>query len=121
MTTTTATRTHASSTRPYPVGEEIANSVTHGVGLALSVAGLTVLVVFASLRGNPWAIVGSSIFGASLILTYLASTLYHAIPSPRALASMRRAMASVVAAGVPGGRLSTICRTSSRTRSSMVG
>ena len=62
----------------YPsLGEEIANSVTHGIGAALSVAALVLLVVFAALRGDAWRIVGFSIFGTSLFVLYLTSTLYH--------------------------------------------
>jgi hemolysin III len=74
---------HMSTVAPrYTRGEEIANSVIHGVGVALSVAGLAVLVAFASLRGNAWHIVACSIFGTTLILMYAASTLYHAIQHP---------------------------------------
>lgn len=73
----------------YTVGEEIANSVIHGVGVALAVGGLGVLTAFASLHGNAWHIVGCSIFGAALILLYTASTLYHGIPHPRAKAVLR--------------------------------
>jgi hemolysin III len=64
----------------YSLGEEIANSVTHGIGALLAVSGLAVLVSFASLRGDTWHIVTSSIFGATLVLSYLTSTLYHSIP-----------------------------------------
>ena len=70
------------STRPLI--EEIANSVTGGIGLLLSVAGLAVLVVFASLYGTAWHIVSCSIYGASLVLLYGATTLYHSIPHPKA-------------------------------------
>ncbi len=64
----------------YTLGEEIAHSVTHGIGILLSIAGLAVLVAFAALRGDAWHIVGCSIFGATLVLAYTASTVYHAIP-----------------------------------------
>lgn len=58
---------------------EIINSITHGVGVLLSVAALVLLVVFASLRdADAWKIVSFSIYGASLILLYMASTLFHA-------------------------------------------
>jgi hemolysin III len=74
-----------SSTRPtQTLGEEIANSVTHGVAAACSVAALVILVVFASMRGNAWHIVSCAIFGVTLILLYLASTLYHALPPGKA-------------------------------------
>ncbi|MCK4741801.1 MAG: hemolysin III family protein [Anaerolineales bacterium] len=67
----------------YSIGEEIANSVTHGVGVVLSIGGLAVLTAFASLLGNVWHIVSSSIFGVTLILLYASSTLYHSIQLPR--------------------------------------
>lgn len=68
----------------YSVGEEITHTITHGLGLLLSIAGLAVLVVFASVRGDAWHIVGCSIYGATLVLLYTASTLYHGIPWSRA-------------------------------------
>ena len=68
----------------YSVAEEIAHATTHGLGLALSIAALSILVVFASLRGDPWHIVSCSIYGATLVLLYTASTVYHSIPSSRA-------------------------------------
>ncbi len=60
--------------------------MTHGVGAALSVAGVAVLVAFASLRGNAWHVVSCGVYGATLVLAYTASTVYHAIPAslPRA-------------------------------------
>ena len=73
----------------YSLGEEIANSVSHGVGAALAVAGLAVLVAFASLNGTAWEIVGVSVFGATMVLMYTASTIYHAIPSMRAKRVLR--------------------------------
>ena len=73
----------SSETQPYPVKEEIANSITHGIGAALSIAGLVVLVVFAAMQGDVWHIVSFSIYGSTLILLYLASTLYHSFPQPR--------------------------------------
>jgi hemolysin III len=64
------------------LSEEVANAVTHGIGAALSIAGLTLLVVLAIVSGDGWSIVGVSIFGASMVFLYLASTLYHAIQTP---------------------------------------
>ena len=59
---------------------EIFNSITHGIGVLLSIAALVLLIVFAANRdGDAWQIVSFSIYGASLIVLYLASTLYHAI------------------------------------------
>ena len=66
----------------YTTGEEIANSVTHGLGVALAVAGLAVLVSMAALRGEPWQVVSFSVYGGSLILLYLVSTLYHGLTKP---------------------------------------
>lgn len=69
----------------YTVGEEIANAVTHGVAALLSIAGLAVLVAFAVLySGTPKVVAAVSIFGASMVFLYTASTLYHSIPNPRA-------------------------------------
>ncbi|HEY3103382.1 MAG TPA: hemolysin III family protein [Pyrinomonadaceae bacterium] len=66
------------------VSEEIANSVSHGVGLALAITATPVLIIAAARAGTVWNIVGVSVFAASMILLYLASTLYHAIPHDRA-------------------------------------
>ena len=59
--------------------EEIANAVTHGIGAALSVAALTSMIIIASLYGDVWSVVSVSIYGATLVFLYLASTLYHGI------------------------------------------
>lgn len=67
----------------YSVGEEIAHAITHGVGAALSIAGLVVLVIYAATYGTATQVVGCAIFGASLTVAYLASTLYHAMPTSR--------------------------------------
>jgi len=58
------------------------NSITHLVGAALALVGLTVLVVFSAQQGDPWKIVSFSVYGASLFLLYSASTLYHSWPGP---------------------------------------
>ncbi|MCX8070202.1 MAG: hemolysin III family protein, partial [Thermodesulfovibrionales bacterium] len=62
------------SIRQYSFGEELANSITHGIGVLLSIAGLAVLSAFSSLFGNVWHIVSCSIYGATLILLYTSST-----------------------------------------------
>ncbi len=59
------------------MGEEIANGITHGIGIALSIAALVLLVVFSSQRGDVWQIVSFSVYGATLVILYLFSTLYH--------------------------------------------
>jgi hemolysin III len=68
----------------YTVGEEIANSVTHGIGWLLSVAGLVTLVTFATITGGTLRVVSCTIFGVTLVVLYAASTLYHALPNRRA-------------------------------------
>jgi len=72
------------TTQRYSFGEEVANSVTHGVGWLLSVAGLATLVTIAARTGGATRVVSCSIFGTTLVLLYAASTLYHALPSERA-------------------------------------
>ncbi len=70
--------------RTFTLKEEIANSISHGVGAGLSIVGLTLLVVLAVLFGDVWRIVSFSIYGSTLIFVYLASTLYHGIQYPPA-------------------------------------
>jgi hemolysin III len=70
--------------RVQSVGEEIANGITHGIGVAFSIAALVLLVVMASLYGDAWRIVSFSIYGTTLIILYLASTLYHSLTNPKA-------------------------------------
>lgn len=65
--------------RQYPKIEEILNVITHGLGFLLSIAALVILVVYASLRGDVWHIVSFSIYGTSLVILYLASTLFHSV------------------------------------------
>ncbi len=71
------------NTKFYSFGEEIANSITHGIGACLAIAALAILVTFASLYGNLWKIVSFSIYGATLVLLFLASTFYHSFQSPK--------------------------------------
>src|ERR1035437_6998387 len=63
--------------------EEVVNSVTHGIGLAFSIAGFVVLLVLAVMHGNAWRIISCTIYGSTLVCLYTASTLYHGIRSPR--------------------------------------
>lgn len=63
--------------------EEAINTLLHGIGLMLAIGGAVVLIVFASLHGNAWHIVTFSIYGATLVLFYSASTLYHGVVRPR--------------------------------------
>jgi hemolysin III len=73
----------------YSVKEEIANSVTHGIGLVMAIAGMVVLTTFASRFGDAWHMVSSVIFTTTLILQYTFSTLYHSIQWPRPKNLMR--------------------------------
>ena len=77
------TTEHAKSAA-YSLAEEIANSLTHGLGALASIVGLVVLVATAVLHGNATHVTAVSIYGGSLVLLYTASTLYHSIPIPAA-------------------------------------
>ena len=68
----------------YTLGEEIANSITHGIGALLSIAALVIMVVISAINHHTMAIVSTAIFGASLIILYTMSTLYHAITNEKA-------------------------------------
>lgn len=70
--------------RPQSLGEEIANSVSHGLGLSAAVAAFPVLVLAAQQRGDTAGIVGASVFATAAVLLYLVSTLFHALPRCRA-------------------------------------
>lgn len=63
--------------------DELVNSVTHGVGLVLSIAGFATLVTLAAMRGGAWRIVSCAIYGSTLLCLYAASTFYHSIRSRR--------------------------------------
>lgn len=64
--------------------EEIANAITHGVGACFAIAALVILVVFAAIFGNAWHVVTFSIYGSTLVILYLSSTLYHSLTNQRA-------------------------------------
>src|SRR5512146_1513395 len=70
--------------RAQSLGEEIANSASHGLGLLAALAAFPVLVALAARGGSAAQVVGASVFGASAVLLYLASTLFHAVSAPRA-------------------------------------
>ena len=77
------------SLKRYTIGEEIFNSVSHGVGSLLSVIGTVVLVVMAAYQHSPLALATSLIYGLSLIVLYTMSTVYHAVQPPRAKEILR--------------------------------
>lgn len=70
--------------RQYSLGEEIANAITHGLGIVASIVALVLLVVFAARYGTPLHVVSVAIYGTTLILLYTASTLYHSLSNTRA-------------------------------------
>lgn len=73
-------RTH--SEREETLGEEIASALTHGLGAAAALAGGAVLITLAALYGDGWQLSAAIVFGITLLLLYVASTLYHAIQHP---------------------------------------
>lgn len=76
--------TDMGETHKFSFGEEIANSITHGIGFLLSIVGLIVLIVFASFEGTAWHIVSFTIFGVTMVLLYTSSTLLHSLPPGKA-------------------------------------
>lgn len=73
----------------YTLGEELCNSITHGIGALLSVAALVLCVVRGAFMGSPIAVVSGAIYGASLIILYCNSTIYHALKRNKAKHVMR--------------------------------
>lgn len=69
--------------------DEIANAITHGLGLALSIVGAAALLILAARGGTAWNLVGCSVYGGSLVFLYAASTLYHCVQHPQAKAVLR--------------------------------
>ncbi len=67
----------------YTLREEIANGVTHGVGLGASLAGAALLVVVTALRGDGWQVTSSVVYGSALVTLYTASMLYHSFQGER--------------------------------------
>ncbi|MDT8396842.1 MAG: hemolysin III family protein, partial [bacterium] len=71
-----------SNVKQYFLAEEVASSIAHGVGAVLGLVGLVVLVRLGVLKGNAWHVVSVSVYGTTLFLLYLFSTLYHAVQRP---------------------------------------
>ncbi len=76
--------------RDQTAGEELANTLSHGVGFVLAVAALPILVHAAALRGHATEVVAASLFAGTMIVLYLVSTLYHAVPAGRAKQMLNR-------------------------------
>jgi hemolysin III len=74
----------------YSKREEIANAITHGIGACLAIAALVILTVFAAIKGTAWHVVSFSIFGATLVILYIASTLYHSLTHKKAKKLFRK-------------------------------
>ena len=92
----------AAQSQEYTTEEEVAHAVTHGLGAALSIAGLVLLVVRAAHTGDALRIVSFAIFGTSMVLLYGASTLYHALiksPSRHVYKVVDHALIYVLIAG----------------------
>jgi hemolysin III len=70
--------------RPQSLGEEVANSVSHGIGLLAALAAFPILVTTALNRGDLAGIVGATVFATTMVLQYLTSTIFHALPPNRA-------------------------------------
>ncbi|WP_186258734.1 PAQR family membrane homeostasis protein TrhA [Burkholderia gladioli] len=71
------------------VGERF-NSITHGVGALMSVAGLATLVTMGALKGDPYRVVSAAVYGAALLVLYAVSTLYHSVHQPRLKAILQK-------------------------------
>jgi len=69
--------------RSLSSGEELVNSITHGIGALLSIVALIVLIMTAGKHGDIWHLVSFSIYGVTLVLLYLSSTLYHSFTKPK--------------------------------------
>lgn len=70
-----------SETHIFTKEEEIANAITHGIGALLSIAALVILIVFSSIYGNAWHVVSFTLFGSTMLLMYLSSTMLHSLPA----------------------------------------
>jgi hemolysin III len=74
---------NTSQTSLFDTKEEIANAITHGIGALLSIAALVLLVVMAAFQGSAWHVTGFTIFGSTMLVLYISSTLYHAFNNQR--------------------------------------
>ena len=72
---------NSKSRRSYTFEEEVWSCAIHGLGIVLSIAGLTTLVALAARYRDVWTVVSTAVFGVSMIVLYTASTIYHAVPN----------------------------------------
>src|SRR5690554_3740727 len=72
------------STHTYTRREEVANAMTHGIGAMLSVAALVLLIVFSSIEGTAFHVMSFTIYGVTMLLLYISSTLVHSFPQGKA-------------------------------------
>ncbi|MFB6468505.1 hemolysin III family protein [Cytobacillus sp. Hz8] len=72
------------NTHVFSKEEELANSITHGIGVGLSIAALVLLIIFAALYGTAWHVVSFTIFGVTMVILYTSSTLLHSLPAGKA-------------------------------------
>ncbi|NOZ45433.1 MAG: hemolysin D, partial [Chlorobi bacterium] len=68
----------------FSSGEELANAISHLIGAVLSLAALIIMVVFSAIHGNAWHVVSSAVFGTTMLMLYLSSTLNHWLPAGKA-------------------------------------
>lgn len=80
---------NADNAAGYSATEELANALTHGLGATAALAGGAVLIALAAVHGDAWQLAGAIVFGISLLLLYVASTLYHAVRHPVAKARLK--------------------------------
>ena len=76
--------------RPQSPGEEIANSLSHGLGFVAALASAPILVLTTAQTGRTLNVIGAAIFAVTMVLLYCASTIYHAVPHPRAKALLKK-------------------------------
>ena len=96
------TRSGWLSSAGYTFAEEMANGIVQSVGILLSIIGLTTLVAFAAVDGGPLDVTASAVFGATLIVMYTVSTIYHALPvhiAPRLLSRLDHIAINLLIAG----------------------
>lgn len=73
----------------YTLGEELFNSISHGIGVLLSIAALVLLIVFASINGSGYSLAAGIVYGLSLLILYTMSMVYHIVQSEKGKAIMR--------------------------------